>query len=163
MVRSVLQVARYTNIHFRHGVHIPGKLKYPAALWSPELPDIANFTVVNKHPARHKILCYNINQVFTTTSTKVRHWTLSSATRKHLTLVKYFCNINFNIIIWSMRMSPKAYRPFRSFRRALCMRFTMSYACHMSLLAQYLTILGADYKYATTHDTWIWSSHSCEY
>jgi hypothetical protein len=50
MVRSVLQVARYTNIHIRYSVLTPGKLKYPAALWSPELPDIAAFTAVNKHP-----------------------------------------------------------------------------------------------------------------
>ena len=54
-----------------------------------------------------------------------------------------------------MPMSPKAHRPFRSFRRALCMRCTLSYACHMSLLAQLLITLGADYKYATTQDTWI--------
>jgi hypothetical protein len=74
MVRSALQVARYTNIHITYSVLIPGKLlKHPAALWSPELPDIAIFTVVNKHAARHKIVFSNIAQVFTTTFTKVRH------------------------------------------------------------------------------------------
>jgi hypothetical protein len=61
MVRSVLQVARHIT-HIRHGVLIPGKMKYSAALWSPELPDIANFTVVNKHPDRHKILHFTYSE-----------------------------------------------------------------------------------------------------
>jgi hypothetical protein len=40
MVRSAFQVARYTNIHIRYSVLIPGKLKISG---SPLVPEVAEY------------------------------------------------------------------------------------------------------------------------